>query len=864
MGLCHPKAVDTSAMAPKRLADLTSFFSLEKARATLVSDVKLDDALCLWVFLMQNFARPAHHEVNVDLYVTGVQDGAAAVCLAQHISNAVFEAARTDGRSLCKLNFRALASRCPARAAPRHEQDTYAPYREIWLQIRPTTIIMYNDNASGFPQADERQLLFWQDLPKEARCADFVGVIAQFFNFEVVDDQGQISDDLLDFIVPNPNGILAFQSGFNTRVSSKLEETLWQSLSVKVEKAGAKMVFISNSFSFDKSSGKSGTAPPDAIFLQKLLECNQQLWTLGIYGCVKVHDAIASFCNIIPGATCEMPGSRNLADFLWTKWPNGLVVLRCQAWITRQALTRASLKSRAGAARCNQLPQAGSRNLRHHFKRLVFLSMQRAIGLTLKLTLAIRSTSEYIEDFHQNTVETTVDVLIGAGPNPEKRESLLRVRAKKEDFLKSMAFDFPALQRGNGGNVQGQQVRIYVHSVPNCAGEELLDFFTQSDRGFGWDRAVQLHALHIRSVHQAILSSTNRVDSPEEATTFYIPAFFSLLVERYIDSDMKSLDALNCIADSWNRLPREFFLRNAGYDHFIVAGTCFPYSVCPALECDVTAFHPFARNVMALVGGVRDIGHPDFAFTRGAAFQRLSTILVPFPVTLDCDRVVKLADRKRNLVASFVGTDNSRVRSIFRSLIEIFEGEVSENARSKFHIKILEDVGEDGEAARKATLAEDGSRPIDDLYADSEFCLVLPGHVYDLGRRAYDAMARACIPVIVAMDPMFVSVPFAGHIPWEDFAIFAFVRHQGDAVGVLESLFQATQTEEGKAAIRSRRSTMLRYISRLFLPPLANCLPGLPTALDGILTELAGRQGAWSLISTVRPVNLPSPGQIAV
>ena len=521
-----------------------------------------------------------------------------------------------------------------------------------------------------------------------------------------------------------------------------------------------------------------------------------------------------------------------------------------------------------GSARCHRLPPAEPEILRHHFKRLMVLSVQRAVGLTLTLTTP--SSSEYIEDFHQNTVETTVDVLIGAGPNPQKRESLLRVRAKKDDFLKPMAFDFPALQRGNNGNVQGQQVRIYVHSVPNCAGEELLEFFTQSDqsdRGFGWDRAVQLHALHIKSVHQAILSSTNRVDSPEEATTFYIPAFFSLLVERYIDSDMKSLDALNCIADSWNRLPREFFLRNAGYDHFIVAGTCFPYSVCPALECDVTAFHPFARNVMALVGGVRDIGHPDFAFTRGAAFQRLSTILVPFPVTLDCERLVKLADRKRHLVASFVGTDNSRVRSVFRSLIEIFEGEVSEveNARSKFHIKILQDsVGEDGEAARKATLAEDGSRPIDDLYADSEFCLVLPGHVYDLGRRAYDAMARACIPVIVAMDPMFVSVPFAGQIPWEDFAIFAFVRHQGDAAGVLESLFQATQTEEGKAAIRSRRATMMRYISRLFLPPLANCLPGLPTALDGILTELAGRQAAWSLISTVRPGNLPSPGQIAV
>eukprot|EP00438_Fugacium_kawagutii_P033283 Skav219612 [mRNA] locus=scaffold628:108030:110312:- [translate_table: standard] len=49
---------------------------------------------------------------------------------------------------------------------------------------------------------------------------------------KVTDDQGEISDDALDFIVPNPNGILAFQSGFNTRVASNLEEPLWQKLSL--------------------------------------------------------------------------------------------------------------------------------------------------------------------------------------------------------------------------------------------------------------------------------------------------------------------------------------------------------------------------------------------------------------------------------------------------------------------------------------------------------------------------------------------------------------------------------------------------------------------------------------------------------
>ena len=37
---------------------------------------------------------------------------------------------------LCKLRFRALASRRPARAAPRHEQDTYSPYRDALLQMK--------------------------------------------------------------------------------------------------------------------------------------------------------------------------------------------------------------------------------------------------------------------------------------------------------------------------------------------------------------------------------------------------------------------------------------------------------------------------------------------------------------------------------------------------------------------------------------------------------------------------------------------------------------------------------------------------------------------------------------------------------
>ncbi|CAK9063131.1 Xyloglucan galactosyltransferase XLT2 (Glycosyltransferase 18) (AtGT18) (Protein XYLOGLUCAN L-SIDE CHAIN GALACTOSYLTRANSFERASE POSITION 2) [Durusdinium trenchii] len=490
------------------------------------------------------------------------------------------------------------------------------------------------------------------------------------------------------------------------------------------------------------------------------------------------------------------------------------------------------------------------------------------------VTLVKFSTSEFIEDFHKETVTPSIYILYGASPSLEERP-LVRVHAKKDVWLDVVAFDFQKATEAvrlwqhiqNMPKLPNSAVKIYVHQVPHCAGEELLHVFTSKSEGFGWDRAVQLHALHIRSVHNAIMSSQALVQSPEEATVFYIPAFFSLLVEQFIDSDMSSLNSLNCISDAWNSIPHEFFHRNAGYDHFIVAGTCFPYSVCDATECDVTAYHPFAKNVMVLVGGVRDSvhSHPDFAFTQGAGFHRFGQIFVPFPVTLDCHRVLTLADplRRRETVVSFVGTENSRVRSIFRVLQEDLRA--TQRNRSEFYIKVLQDVeGEDGEATRKATLDAGGSRPIDELYADSEFCLVLPGHVYDLGRRGFDAMARACIPVVVSMAPMFVAVPFAGQIPWQDFAIFTSVRDVHDAANILESLLQATQHEEGRAAIRSRRSRMLQYLPQLFLPPLENCLAGTPTALDGILQELAMRHVAWSTIATARSPGWASPGEVAV
>ncbi|CAE7456925.1 unnamed protein product [Symbiodinium natans] len=495
------------------------------------------------------------------------------------------------------------------------------------------------------------------------------------------------------------------------------------------------------------------------------------------------------------------------------------------------------------------------------------------------LGLLCRNAGEFIEDFYASSVKPTFGMLVGGATraptglaptgDPDKDLSLVMAHVPKTAFHDSIALDFKAAARSwRGAKGLEDSVKIYVHPVPNCAGEELLDLFTSQNSGFGWTRAVQLHALHIKAVHDAIMRSPARVEDPKEATVFYIPAFYSLLVERYIDlTERNEVAVLNCMSNSWSMLREEFWHRNAGYDHFISAGTCHPYSVCAALECDVTNFHPFAVNVFALVGGVRQIGHPDFAFTPGKGFQMLRTVIVPFPVTLDCERLLQLSkpDRARSIDVAFVGTENSRVRQIFRELMEDTSLPYSRNPR--FHIRVLPD-DDVGEWARKMALDsesdESGMRSIDEIYSNSQFCLVLPGHMYDLGRRAFDAMARACILVIVAMEPMFVSVPFTWQIPWEEFAIFSAIRNVEDAGRLIDTLSTAAQEESGRAAISARRQAMLKHLPHLFLPPHKNCLPGTPTATDGILREIAVRQAAWAAMSTVRSPSWHLAGQLTV
>lgn len=244
----------------------------------------------------------------------------------------------------------------------------------------------------------------------------------------------------------------------------------------------------------------------------------------------------------------------------------------------------------------------------------------------------------------------------------------------KAQFLESVQFGFHQVGPVAKSKRDLEAVRIYVHKVPRCSGEELLEHYmvdqVSTSPSRVRERVLHMHTQHIASVHFAILNSPYVVSDPRNATVFYIPAFFNLLIERWFDTHNPSV--LNCISEAWMNLPDEFVMRNAGYDHFINAGTCHPFFPCDTMECDITSYHPFASNVMVLTGGIREYGHLHNIFQPGAAFSTLRFVFLPFPAALDCEHLNRLSapSHNRSVFLSFVGSENSRVRHLLRNVIE--------------------------------------------------------------------------------------------------------------------------------------------------------------------------------------------------
>lgn len=253
-------------------ADLSPFFAKKEARAVIVTDCKLDDALCLWYFFLLNLSRPPEHRVHIDIFVVGIKDLAGGVALVRHVFREAAQhvSVATGHTPGVQIEWEIYVSSQPGPSwACRHELDTFAPYWE---------------GVPGFPQANRESLKYFQDLGagRFGAMADFIGVICQYFAWVVSSEKAPGFDaDMLDYIVPRAGGVLAFQMGFNTRLSGSQEDqkAVWDSLLGKVSSVGAKLALINNSFSFTKGELKAGSInPQSAPFVATLQRQCGQLW----------------------------------------------------------------------------------------------------------------------------------------------------------------------------------------------------------------------------------------------------------------------------------------------------------------------------------------------------------------------------------------------------------------------------------------------------------------------------------------------------------------------------------------------------------------------------------------------------------
>merc|ERR1711865_284804 len=94
------------------------------------------------------------------------------------------------------------------------------------------------------------------------------------------------------------------------------------------------------------------------------------------------------------------------------------------------------------------------------------------------------------------------------------------------------------------------------------------------------------------------------------------------------------------------------------------------------------------------------------------------------------------------------------------------------------------------------------------LYASSDFCLVLPGHLHDLTKRCYDAMAQGCLPVVVTKQRFWMALPFAAHGKWKSFAGFHRVQTKDDLRRILLRLLE--RHEEDQPSIHKQREALSR------------------------------------------------------
>lgn len=244
------------------------FFQLTDARALVVTDVKIDDTIGLWLFFLQNFRRPASHVVDLKVLITGVQKVRGAAALVRHL----FEAAKSKVSEESAANAKSVTLEVlnskPCRFEARHESDTYLPYLSGW---------------EGFPSSAQNAGNTKPVASLEAGdgwSADLVLVIAPYFANESL-LKGKVIKSSLDRLVPKENGTLVFQTGYNTTMhsSTAVHKEVWDHLRENVKSTASRVVFVSNGFSFAPGDKKPGHIDPTVTpFVEDLKKQNPDLW----------------------------------------------------------------------------------------------------------------------------------------------------------------------------------------------------------------------------------------------------------------------------------------------------------------------------------------------------------------------------------------------------------------------------------------------------------------------------------------------------------------------------------------------------------------------------------------------------------
>jgi len=285
-----------------------------------------------------------------------------------------------------------------------------------------------------------------------------------------------------------------------------------------------------------------------------------------------------------------------------------------------------------------------------------------------------------------------------------------------------------------------------------------------------------------------------------------------------------------------------FYLRNAAYDHFWVAGIQHPFNPSSGTAWQLESFDPFAKNMIYLAAGIRDYGFSDQLFEWSVPlYTNLQRIFVPYSTTLQCSRLKRLAKmkKKRSIAITFVGTATSRVREWVSQL----SGENALKHDPRVYLRFGE-ARQVRAASRSLAGGVTNNVSFTNLYASSDFCLVLAGHLHDLTKRCYDAMAQGCLPVIVTKYRFWMALPFPSHGGWKSFASFHRVETKDELRSILFDLLKRHETDQ--LGIRWQREALARSPGLFASHDPTSCTEDERSAFrTNIITELHARQRVW-------------------